>query len=89
MLSKCANPGCSHSFRYFHEGTLFRIETEISSGNGSAFGTDTGVRKPARHLEFFWLCDNCAATMTLTYQKGVGVTARPLVPAKRSGSAAA
>ena len=89
MLSKCANLNCSNPFRYLHEGRLFRMETEIRGGDGSAFGTDTDVRKSVRRLEFFWLCDNCAATMTLTYQKGVGVTARPLHPATRLGSAAA
>jgi hypothetical protein len=26
MLSKCANPSCRASFRYLHEGKLFRIE---------------------------------------------------------------
>lgn len=23
MLSKCANPNCSHTFRYLHEGKLY------------------------------------------------------------------
>ena len=31
MLSKCANPGCSASFLYLHQGKLFRLET---NGNG-------------------------------------------------------
>jgi hypothetical protein len=64
------------------------METE-TRGDGSTFGTDTEVKKSVRRLEFFWLCDSCAATITLIYQKGIGVTARPLLPAKASGSAAA
>jgi len=30
MLSKCANPPCSASFRYFRQGKLFRVDTEPS-----------------------------------------------------------
>jgi hypothetical protein len=26
MLAKCANPACSATFRYFHEGRLFVFE---------------------------------------------------------------
>ena len=89
MLRKCANPGCSNVFRYLHEGKLFRMETAIGDEDGPTFGTDIDIRKPARHIEFFWLCDNCSAAMTLTYQEGVGVRTKALVRSRRFGSAAA
>jgi hypothetical protein len=83
MLSKCANPGCSASFLYLHQGKLFRLET---SGNGD--DTRIGVPDPqgknsSRRLEYFWLCDDCASVMTVSFKKGVGVTTRPLFMAQK------
>jgi len=74
MLSKCANPSCSASFRYFHEGKLFRIETHATVGmNGNAKSA-----KPAAHVEFFWLCERCAPQMTLTQDLRGHVTVTPV-----------
>jgi hypothetical protein len=82
MLSKCANPGCSASFLYLHEGKLFRF--------------DTGPESPARpttekatpRVEFFWLCRECAAQFTLRYKKGVGISTVALSEAQvRAASA--
>ena|ERR1700733_1888874 len=61
MLSKCANPLCSASFRYFHEGRLFRIEVPSRSAE------DVQTARPAAHVEFFWLCDRCTPQMTLQH----------------------
>ena len=88
MLSKCANPGCSNLFRYLHEGRLFRMETEIQREGSSSLTCRPDGKKSIRRMEFFWLCDNCASTMTLVYEKGVGVRARPLVAPKYRSSAA-
>ena len=76
MLSKCANPGCPAPFLYLHQGKLFRVDTnsEVPATDAAA----EGRRKLARRLEFFWLCDQCAVLVTLSYKKGVGVTAVPL-----------
>jgi len=79
MLSKCANPGCPTSFRYLHEGKLFRIHVDpfaIEPGVTSGIGADR--RKPVRRVEFFWLCQKCSATVTLSFEKGVGVTIKPV-----------
>jgi hypothetical protein len=62
MLAKCANPACSAPFRYLHEGKLFRL--------------DLGAGPPARsghmprQLQYFWLCERCARTMTLEMRGG-------------------
>jgi len=80
MLSKCANPECTASFRYLHIGKLFRMEVPAASANAS---NGEGMKKPAHRTEFFWLCETCAARMTLMYKKEVGVTTRPL-PALRA-----
>lgn len=69
MLAKCANPKCSAPFRYLHEGKLFRLD--LGAGPPSA---DTRI---PRQLQYFWLCDHCARTMTLVMHAGK-VLARPL-----------
>jgi len=35
MLSKSANPTCSASFRYLHNGKLFRVEKPAERAAGS------------------------------------------------------
>lgn len=78
MISKCANPTCSARFLYLHEGKLFRFERQARNENELLLGFDPTVRKRSPGVEFFWLCRNCAASMTLIYCKGVGVTTHPL-----------
>ena len=60
MLSKCANPDCSQTLRYLHEGKIFYLaptpEVQIASG----------MLTPALH-ERFWLCARCSREMTLTW----------------------
>ena len=60
MLSKCANPECTESFRYLHEGKIFRLSptTEVHIA--------AGTFKPALH-ERFWLCPRCSKKMTLVW----------------------
>ena len=82
MLSKCANPGCSTPFLYLSHGKLFRMETTSGNQSASSFGMDPSMKKSARHLEFFWLCDECASAVTLAYTKGRGIVTRPLARVK-------
>lgn len=86
MVSKCVNPECSATFLYLRQGKLFRRETDTVHANDSFLGADPETRKASRHVEFYWLCDDCAATMTLTYKKGVGVTTEPLLRAQGAAS---
>ena len=78
MLSKCANPSCSASFRYFHQGKLFRVETSLTASimNGSAGNANAG--KAAARVEFFWLCDHCSLEMTLEHDARGHVTVTPV-----------
>ncbi len=58
MLGKCTNPSCSASFRYMEEGILFRLET------------DPALRlSNPKTPEYYWLCRNCSAAMTLHISK--------------------
>jgi hypothetical protein len=86
MVSKCANPGCSAPFLYLHQGKLFRLETDAVDVHHSASGADPESKKPSRRIAFYWLCRDCAAAMTLTYDKGFGVTTKPLERARGAAS---
>jgi hypothetical protein len=79
MVSKCANPECSALFLYFHQGRLFRIETEGRQDRRRQLGDETGMSKPLRRIEFYWLCEDCAEKMTLAFDRvsGISVCPRP------------
>jgi len=91
MVSKCANPECSALFLYFHQGKLFRLETEGREDRRRHLGDESGVSKPLRRIEFYWLCEHCAEEMTLTFEKGAGVLVhpRPVRPQSVRGAARA
>ncbi len=78
MLTKCANPACSAPFLYLHQGKLFRIEVEGVTGDDLSLTSDSNRDNPSRRIEYFWLCDDCSKVMTITFEKGAGVTMAPL-----------
>jgi hypothetical protein len=73
MLSKCANPSCSTSFRYLHQGKLYRFEIELEGNSQEA------SEKRRRRLEYYWLCDDCCSRMYLRYDRATGVRAVPIL----------
>jgi hypothetical protein len=80
MVSKCANPACSATFRYMPEGRLFQV------GVGSAAPEQEKVAT----LERFWLCGECSRRMTVVSRPD-GVLVVPLqttigIPRKRNKS---
>jgi hypothetical protein len=86
MLSKCANPGCFAPFLYLHQGKLFRLDMEIGGVEGQLLGADAAPKQTTRRIEFFWLCDDCAANMTLIFKKGAGVATKPLPVVRKAAS---
>jgi len=68
MVSKCANPRCSAVFRYLQRGKLFGHE--VPSPKSDETASNSEFRMSSRKIEFFWLCDDCASTMTLIFRKG-------------------
>ncbi len=85
MLSKCANPACSTPFRYLRDGKLFEIDSRASESSA------VGERKPIRRVEFFWLCGDCSAELTIINDKEKGVItvplpAPPVVAARRAAA---
>jgi hypothetical protein len=66
MLSKCANPTCSTSFRYLHEGRLYVIDPR---------GTPAGHKprssgKSGQIMEYAWLCSSCCLYLTIQIDDG-------------------
>jgi hypothetical protein len=79
MLSKCANPSCTAAFLYLHEGKLFRMEVvQPSDGAQEDFKSD-GNGRTTQRLEYFWLCDACAAQMTIVRTATGRVKTAPLM----------
>jgi hypothetical protein len=71
MLNRCANPGCARRFRKLEDGKLFLVEVDIAEAAA-------GAGRFGRHLEHYWLCDQCASVLTLSIQQERGVVAVPL-----------
>ncbi len=75
MLAKCANPTCSESFLYLHQGKLFLLDISDDAGAGRSCRNG----RPAPHgLRYFWLCDVCHRSMTVVAEQGGKVKVVPL-----------
>jgi hypothetical protein len=74
MLSKCANPACSRPFRYLRDGKLFEIDSRDEVNRSAA-----GERETVRKVEFFWLCGDCSAQLTIINDKHRGIITVPIV----------
>jgi hypothetical protein len=85
VLNKCANPACAVAFRKLHQGKLFLVETEplvvLDRRREHLRG------QPSHRVEYYWLCDQCAMALTLSYDKAHGVIviadSRPEMAKKR------
>jgi len=78
MLHKCANPRCAIRFRQLRRGKLFQIESEYLEASESALTASNRKARPLRRVERYWLCDECAACLTLTFDHSRGVVTVPL-----------
>jgi hypothetical protein len=82
MLHKCANPDCGTRFRYLGRGKLFQIEMERLQ-QAAGMGAAPRKRRPLHRVERYWLCDDCASSLTLTFERDGGVSTVPLPQAAR------
>jgi hypothetical protein len=62
MLNKCSNPECEATFRFLHEGRLFRFMRGYNSDS-----------RGLHEVEYFWLCDNCCSRYTLAWDRNAGL----------------
>jgi len=69
MLSKCANPACAASFRYLHEGKVFRLDHNDTHAEN--------LDSQSHNFEYFWLCSACASFFTVVFEQDA-VKVRPL-----------
>lgn len=62
MLAKCANPACSATFHYLHEGKLFAIESRADSlERGPPAGLEYAGN--SKNPQYYWLCSSCCRAM--------------------------
>src|ERR1700746_860544 len=61
MITKCANPACSTVFRYLGGGKLFLFEVPQRQRRCRPL-----QKSEFRSGEYFWLCEECAKSMTIT-----------------------
>jgi hypothetical protein len=73
MLAKCANPACSATFRYLHEGMLFAIEYK---GDSLKRGppADPEYAEKSKSPQNFWLCSSCCRAMTVQSDGDHGIS---------------
>jgi hypothetical protein len=85
MLSKCLNPDCSASFRYLGKGRLFRVDFSELGRKSSSTGRKhvVSIRSKAHPVENFWLCERCAAKMTVQLSEEGEVRLISIGPAPR------
>ena len=76
MIAKCANPACGAPFRYLREGRIFQVDSNAAGKRivGPFLIADAG---PPHRLEHFWLCGECARTLTLAIDPERGVVTVP------------
>jgi len=66
MITKCANERCGQPFLYFRGGKLFIVDGRSNTKTGDRSNPDRAPHK----VEYFWLCEHCAPTMTLVAGQG-------------------
>jgi hypothetical protein len=80
VLEKCANTTCLTVFRRQDDGMLFRVPRA-----GSTSG-HTGAERKLVAMEHFWLCNECAETMTLGIDRQRNVRVIPLSPTRNAAA---
>ena len=78
MLHKCANPGGSIRLGLLRRGKLFQFESEYYEAPAPGAVSCSRKARPIRRVERYWLCDECAASLTLTFDQSRGVVTVPL-----------
>ena len=75
MLQKCANPSCTTPFRYLRNGKLFQVEIDRW---GDIQISPVVARHEPLKMEYFWLCDDCAVSVTIKFDPTQGLVVAPL-----------
>lgn len=86
MVKTCANPACAAPFRYWRGGKLFRCDVMTPCEPCLDVPDHTCQLKPTRSSVFFWLCEHCCSTMTLSFDPYKGLAVVPLESPERHGN---
>ncbi len=71
MVDYCANPGCARPLKYLRDGQIYIFDVGSSHGDPGA--------KRIRHLEHYWLCGACSASLILVQDRaGIHLAPRPM-----------
>jgi hypothetical protein len=70
VQEKCANPQCQAEFCYLGDGMLLRVPRLMKK---------SGSPKKTIAIERFWLCSECAETMTLEIDRRRTVKVIPVL----------
>ena len=84
MLSKCANPTCSHEFHYLGDGQVFEIRLDKERARLGQ-GASGRKRKPVEHV---WLCSDCYSWLTIGMDANSNVVVIPRRASKIQEAAA-
>jgi len=74
MLSKCANPPCSNTFRYLSEGKLYLIDSKAALVRHGVRAESNNAGKSCIY-EYFWLCSSCCRDMTIQIDNNFQISA--------------
>jgi len=66
MVTKCANPSCAAVVRYLRGGRLFLVEMSAIVPMSTLSSPEAEFRQSGPRTEYFWLCEQCAKSMTIT-----------------------
>ena len=86
MLARCVNESCNRPLHSFSEGRLFQFEVVSISLAASDENSAPFDEKPQRETVHFWLCGQCAGSVTLVLEPAKGLK---LVPVDELRSATA
>jgi len=78
MTLQCANSSCCRPLTSFSEGRLFQFEITSISVSAVDEQREEFDETPKRDTANFWLCSQCAKTMTLTMEPIEGLRLVPL-----------
>jgi hypothetical protein len=67
MVSKCLNPHCSAILHHMSQGRLFRVDFTEAGKKSAPMGkvVVASIRNKSCPIEHFWLCEDCAKSMTI------------------------
>ena len=73
MTARCINENCNRKLHSFSEGRLFQFEIVSISLAANDETSAPFDEKPQRETVHYWLCGNCASTLTLVLEPARGL----------------